>query len=356
MLQDADDHGERTVDLGHLLPASPAARLAEGLDAVERRLHAVTSSPAGLVARTSRHLLVAGGKRFRPLVALLAAEAVDPYAPARRPRDAAVAVELLHLSTLYHDDVIDAAATRRGVPSVNARWGDRLAVLAGNRLTALAIEVAADAGDEIPALLARTYARLVAGERLETRLVGRLDAGQSAYLEVVDGKTASLVAAAARAGAVAADAAPVVRDALEAWGRTVGVAFQLADDLLDLTGTEAAVGKPVGHDLALGVYTWPVLEAMTTPAADTLRHLLQGGHPHSSEVVRRAVAALHACGSLQRASVLVGRLLDRADRHLDALPPGPAVEALRELGRTLVPAPQRPPVVVRHRAVQAVGA
>ena len=343
------------MDIGHLLAPRLADHVAGRLVAVEQRLHALTSSPTPLTRQVSRHLLAAGGRRFRPLVTLLAASAVDPHAPPFRARDAAVAVELLHLSTLHHDDVIDAADTRRGVASVNARWGDRLAVVAGNRLTGLALEASADAGGEVPALLARTYARLVAGERLETRLLGRLDAGLDAYLEVVDGKTASLVAAAARAGAAAADADPTARDALEAWGRDTGVAFQVADDLLDLTATRAEAGKPVGHDLTLCVYTWPLLDAMATSAAPSLRRLLRGPLPHPPRDVGRAVAVLHECGSIERASTFVRHLLQRADAHLDRLPPTPAVRALRDLGRTLVPAPERGAVVVGQRAVQAVG-
>lgn len=345
------------MDLGHLLAPSLVPRVADRLAAVERRLHAVTAAPGGLAQRSSRHLLAAGGKRFRPLVVVLAASAVDQAAEPRPVRDAAVSVELLHLSTLYHDDVIDAAATRRGVASVNARWGDRLAVMAGNRLTALSLEAAADAGDEIPALLARTYTSLVAGERLEARLAGRLDAGVAAYLEVIDGKTASLVAAAARAGTVAAGAMPAVRDAAEAWGRAIGLAYQVADDVLDLTGTAARAGKPVGNDLALGVYTWPLLDALTTSAAGALRRLLGGPLPHDPAVVDEAVAIVRACGSLDRAIALVHHLLTRADRHLAALPAGVASRALHDLGRTLVPhiATVTSATAVPTRQVQAVG-
>lgn len=348
--------GEKHVDLGQLLPSSLVTPVTDGLDAVERRLHAVTAASTGLTQLSCRHLLAAGGKRFRPLVALLAAVAAAPAAPGRRARDVAVAVELLHLSTLYHDDVIDAADVRRGVPSANRRFGDRLAVVAGNRLTALALEAAADVGGEVPGLLARTYARLVAGERLETRLVGRLDAGQGVYLEVIDGKTAALVAASARAGAAAADAPARTRDALESWGRTVGLAFQVADDLLDLTATQHEAGKPVGHDVELGVYTWPVLDALATTSGDELRRLLAGPLPHPPEVVAQAVALIASSGSIERATRFVHRLLQRADGHLDALPAGPATQALRGLGRSLVPLDDVRTVAVPRLEAQAVGA
>lgn len=344
------------MDLGHLLPPRLAMRMAAALHAVERRLHELTGATDGLARASSRHLLAAGGKRFRPLVALLAAEATNHRASSRPVRDVAVAVELLHLSTLYHDDVIDGADTRRGVASANRRFGDRVAVAAGDRLTALALEAATEVGDEVPALLARTYGRLVAGEHLETRLVGRLDGGRTAYLEVVDGKTASLVATAARAGAVAAGADAPTRDAIEAWGRTVGVAFQVADDLLDLTATAAEAGKPVTHDIADGVYTWPVLDALTTAAGDPLRCLLRGPLPHPPDVVARALEHLHACGAFERTMQFVRRLLAAADHHLDALPSSHAATALRDLGHSLVPVASEPAVDLVAFEAEAVGA
>ncbi|MFA9445377.1 polyprenyl synthetase family protein [Egicoccus sp. AB-alg6-2] len=332
----------------HLLAPPVRGWLDERLGEVDQRLHALAGSATPLTDRSGRHLLSAGGKRFRPLVTLLVAAALDADATPARIRDAAASVELLHLSTLCHDDVIDGAATRRGVPSVNARWGERLAVAVGDRLTALAFEAAAGVGDELPALMSRTYRRLVEGERLETRLVGRLDGGPGAYLDVVDGKTASLLAAAARAGAVTTDTPGAVRAGIESWGRTVGVAFQLADDLQDLTATEARAGKPVGRDLELGVYTWPVLDASASRTGARLRTVLAAPPPHPPRVVEEAMGIVRSSGSLERADALVQRLLDRADHHLEILPPGPACSALRALSRTLVPAaaPVRTPAGV----------
>ena len=325
------------------LRAGTAAHLMQ----VEQRLRAVTGSTDPLAERSGRHLLDAGGKRFRPLLTLLVADALGRDGDDRRVA-AACAVELLHLSTLYHDDVIDGAATRRGVSSANARWGERLAVFAGDRLTALAMAASADAGDEVPALIARTYRRLVEGERREADLVGRTDGGITGYLDVVDGKTASLVAAAARGGAAVTGAAGPVRDGIEAWGRTVGVAFQVADDLLDLTATPASAGKPVGRDLAVGVYTWPILAAIGTPSGPRLRTVLQGPPPLTRRAVEEAMEIVHACGAVARAGRLVEHLLDRADGHLTVLPPGPARDGLRALARTLVP-----PAVAVHRLPEA---
>ncbi|MFA9428852.1 polyprenyl synthetase family protein [Egicoccus sp. AB-alg2] len=340
------------MDPLNLLEPPLRADAAARLEAVEGRLHAAVAARDPLADRSSRHLLTAGGKRFRPLVTVLVATALG--APGRdRLTAAACASELLHLSTLYHDDVIDGADVRRGVPSANARWGERLAVLAGDRLTALAFEAAADAGDEVPGLLARTYRRLVEGERLEASLVGRIDVGVTGYLEVVDGKTASLIAAAARAGAAMAGAAPAMRTRAEAWGRTLGVAFQLADDLLDLTASAEVAGKPVGHDLELGVYTWPVLDAIGSPAGVRLQTVLRDPPPHPRPAVEEAMQIVHGCGAVTRAGRLVERFLDRADDHLGALPPGPARTSLRTLGRALVPPPAAVPSA---RVPEAVGA
>ncbi|GGI04475.1 polyprenyl synthetase family protein [Egicoccus halophilus] len=310
--------------------------LTSRLQEVEDGLATAVSSPVALADRTGHHLLAAGGKRFRPLVTLLVGASVSPTPP-ERLLDAAMACELLHLSTLYHDDVIDAASTRRGVPSVNATWGERLAVLAGDRLTALAFASAAAAGSETPGVLAGTYRRLVEGERHETLLLGRLDGGVAAYLDVVDGKTASLLAAAAHVGAAVADATSVRRQAAEAWGRTLGVAFQLADDLLDLTATADDTGKPVGNDLRLGVYTWPVLDAVEGHAGRHLRRVLAAPPPHPADVVEEAIDIVRTSGALERAEATVDRLLARADDHLAVLPDGGARHGLRELARSLVP-------------------
>jgi heptaprenyl diphosphate synthase len=246
------------------------------------------------------------------------------------------------LSTLYHDDVIDQAETRRGVASVNARWGARLAVAAGDRLTALALAEAADGGPGVPRALARTYARLVEGERLETAVVGRLDAGTDTYLAVIEAKTASLLATAAEVGAWAGGAGAGSRQALSAWGRDLGLAFQVADDLLDLTGDSRAAGKPVGRDLALGVYTWPILDALATPAGWRLRTVLAGTPPHPAPTVEEAMRIVRESGAIGRAERLVHRLLDRAERSLRRLPATPAAAALGDLGRTLTPAPAQP--------------
>jgi heptaprenyl diphosphate synthase len=319
--------------------ASPrqVATTREHLDAVAVVIDEATRSSDPIVDTACNHLVRAGGKGFRPLVSVLAATAVGEVTT--RTHVAAACCELLHLSTLYHDDVIDDAELRRGAPSANRTWGERVAVLAGNRLTAMALEVAGRAGGSIPAVVASTYRQLVEGEHRETQLLGCTDHGLADYLAVIDGKTASLIGAAAHVGALSTDARPGHVDALAKWGRTVGQAYQVADDLLDMTATSASTGKPAAHDVRQGVFTLPLLDAINGPGGDELRGLLTGGAPYPPATVERVLDLVRASGALERAAALVDELLSRADEHLAALPAGPARRALHDLARSVVPNP-----------------
>jgi heptaprenyl diphosphate synthase len=293
-------------------------------------------SPQPAVDVACGHLVRAGGKGFRPLVSILAAEAVGEITP--RTHAAAASCELLHLSTLYHDDVIDDADRRRGATTVNRAWGERVAVLAGNRLTALALEVAGRAGGQVPAVMASTYRQLVEGERHESQLIGRTDQHITDYLRVIDGKTASLIAAAAQVGAASSGGDPAHARALQEWGRTVGQAYQIADDVLDVTATTATTGKPTAHDLRQGVFTLPLLMALTGPFGTQIRVLLAGGTPYPSRTIGRVLELLQASGAIEQACDTVDDLLGRADEHLATLPPSRARHALHELARSVMPA------------------
>jgi heptaprenyl diphosphate synthase len=324
-------------DVARLDSASPQEVAADGghLDAVAVLVEQAVRSPDPDVDAACGHLLRAGGKGFRPLVTVLAAAATGHVTA--RTHAAAAACELLHLSTLYHDDVIDDADRRRGTSSANRTWGERVAVLAGNRLTALALEAAGRAGAPVPAVVASTYRELVEGERRECQLVGSTDHGVEAYLEVIDGKTASLIAAAARVGAVSTDAGPAHVDGLATWGRTVGQAYQIADDLLDVMASSAAAGKPTASDVRQGVFTLPLLDALDGPGGDQLRVLLAGGGPYPGPAIERVLAIVRACGAIERSATRVEELLRRADEQLEVLAPGPARQALRKLARSVVP-------------------
>ncbi len=315
------------------------------LDAVASIISHAVRSTDPVVDTACTHLVRAGGKGFRPLVSVLSAAAVGDVT--HRTHAAAASCELLHLSTLYHDDVIDGADRRRGTSSANRAWGERLAVLAGNRLTALALEVASRAGADVPTIVAATYRQLVEGERRESQLVGCTDYDIADYLRVIDGKTASLIAAAAQVGAISADAPGTQVDAVTAWGRTVGQAYQVADDLSDLTASSAETGKPAGNDLRQGVFTLPVLDAMSGPDGEELRRLLARARPYPRASVERVLTLVRRCDAIGRASRRVDELLERADKALDTLPPGPARGALQGLARSVVPeipsAPRTPP-------------
>lgn len=254
-----------------------------GLSAVEEGLLEATKSDVPFITEAARHLVRAGGKRFRPLLVMLAAEFGDPHAPGIVP--SAVVVELTHLATLYHDDVMDEAEVRRGVPSANARWDNSLAVLTGDFLFSRASHILADLGPEAVRIQAEAFERLVTGQILET--VGPRDGRDPIehYLDVLAGKTSSLVAVSCRFGAMMSGAEEQVVDILTQYGERLGIAFQLADDVLDIASDSHESGKTPGTDLREGVPTLPVLHlraqaARTSgPGAEDdrrLRELLDG--------------------------------------------------------------------------------
>jgi len=185
-------------------------------------------------------------------------------------------VELVHLGSLYHDDVMDDATTRRTVDSVNAKWGNLKAILAGDYLLARASEIAASLGTEVAGLLAATIARLCQGQILELQSAFDLDRTERAYLDSIDGKTASLLATACRIGGIVAELPRPQIEAITTFGRSYGMAFQIVDDLLDVTATDEELGKPAGHDLVEGTYTLPIIRTLAAGGgpADELRSLL----------------------------------------------------------------------------------
>jgi heptaprenyl diphosphate synthase len=313
----------------------------ERLAEVEERLLEAATSDDPYLTKIAQHLLLAGGKRFRPLLALLASE----FGPGedggsrrdRRPVEAAVSVELIHVGSLYHDDVIDESDVRRGAPSVNANWTNTVAILAGDFLMARASEVAATyLSQESVRLLAVTYAELVEGQTRELQLVGSLNHSLVDYERVIAGKTASLIRTSARLGAMAADAEPAVVEALTTWAWELGIVFQLADDALDLVGTEDSLGKPAGSDIREGKFTLPVLAAAHDHSGGRLRHLLSQARPYSDEVADEAISLLRGGGWVDRAIDAALARVETAQQALETLPAGPAKTALAELGRYLV--------------------
>jgi heptaprenyl diphosphate synthase len=213
-------------------------------------------------------------------------------------------VELVHLGSLYHDDVIDEASTRRGRVSVNANWTNTIAILSGDFLLARASEVAAPLGEEAVALIARTYASLVEGQTLELQLIDGVDHGPDEYYDVIGGKTASLIRTSARLGAMTGAAAPHQVEAVSEWGWEMGLVFQMTDDVLDLVADEAFLGKPAGSDMLEGTYTLPVLYAVAGPDGPEIRDLLARGRPDPATVARLL--------DIVRSGGYVDRVLDEA--------------------------------------------
>ena len=312
----------------------PVDRVWARLERVEERLYEATTSDDPFLTEIAQHLLGAGGKRYRPLLAQVAAELGGD--PGDHPVEAGVAVELVHLGSLYHDDVIDEAASRRGTASVNENWSNTVAILAGDFLLARASEVAAPLGTEAVALLARTYAALCEGQILELQLGNDLDQGLDGYFRVVELKTASLICTSARLGAMAGGASEEAIAAAFRWGHEIGMVFQLTDDVLDLVATDEFLGKPAGSDIGEGTFTLPVLHALTGPHGGEVRALLTPGQPYPPGTVQQVIELVRSGGHVEQALAEVDRRIEVARAAMAALPDDDITGVFRRLGDYLV--------------------
>ncbi len=312
-----------------------AAQMLDGLAAVEKLLQETVASDDPFVSEVARHLVDAGGKRFRPMLVLLAAQFGDPSADGVVA--SAVVVELTHLATLYHDDVMDEALLRRGADSANARWGNSVAILTGDFLFARASDLLADLGPEAVRIQARTFERLVRGQIHET--VGPAE-GQDPldhYLGVVADKTGSLIATSGRFGGMLSGARQADTDVLTRFGERIGVAFQLADDLLDIESETTESGKTPGTDLREGVPTLPALHALRSaePEHARLRSLLSRPLPDDAEHAE-ALELLRLHPSMTAARAELRRWADDARAELAPLADGAAKDALVSLCDTVI--------------------
>ncbi|WP_372339059.1 polyprenyl synthetase family protein [Actinoplanes sp. RD1] len=320
------------ASLGVVIDPGVDESVSATLGVVEEALRSNVTSADPLVAEAARHLMDAGGKRFRPLIVALGAQFGDPERAEIVP--AALVVELTHLATLYHDDVMDEAAVRRGAPSANSRWGNSVAILVGDYLFARAADIAADLGTEAVRLQARTFSRLVHGQIAET--VGPRDRDPiEHYLYVIAEKTASLMATSARFGGMFSGAAPDHVEALAQYGETIGIAFQLSDDLLDIASESVQSGKTPGTDLREGVPTLPVLYALagddTDASAVRLRELLGSGPLVDDDLHAEALGLLRESAAMKRARETVRSYAEEARASLMRLPDGPARRAMEAL-------------------------
>ena len=299
------------------------------LDAVETRLKDTAAAQTAFTTDAAQHLLAAGGKRFRPLLVVLASQ-LYPGAEASAIDRAAVVMELTHVASLYHDDVMDEAEMRRGVPSANSRWDNTVAIMVGDFLFSRASSTVATLGTDYVLLQAETFARLVQGQIVETRGPGAEDDPLEHYLEVVADKTGSLIAASTVFGGMVCGAPQEVLDALAAYGEEIGVVFQLSDDLIDIASDTS--GKTPGTDLREGVPTLPVLMLRASAGPDDARLLELTSRPITDEdEVAEALAALRAHPVLEEARAEVERRAEVARGYLSRLPEGPARDALSAL-------------------------
>ncbi|MGO4956278.1 polyprenyl synthetase family protein [Luteococcus sp. Sow4_B9] len=293
---------------------------------------AVADSP--FVTEAARHIINAGGKRFRPLLVILGSHFGNDVDEADLTR-AALVVELTHVASLYHDDVMDDADMRRGAPSANRRWDNSIAILVGDYLFARASTTVADLGTEYVRLQAETFARLVQGQIAETRGPQGDEDPLAHYLQVVADKTGSLIATSAVFGGMVAGASQEYLSALDAFGEEIGVVFQLSDDIIDITSNET--GKTPGTDLREGIPTLPtlMLKASKDPADQALTDLI-ASDLSSDEKLAEVLEQLRAHPVIEQARAEVQRHADLALSYLEPLPEGPAKEALAKICNDLV--------------------
>ncbi len=313
-----------------LADAELAADLADGLARVEIGMREAARASDELLDQTSAYLIEAGGKRFRATLVLLAAHFGNPHDERIVP--AAVAIELTHLATLYHDDVMDEAEVRRGSQSANSRWTNSVAILTGDFLFARASGLLAELGAEAVRIQADTFSRLVAGQIAET--VGPRPGQDSLehYMSVITGKTASLIATAGQFGAMYSDAGTEITEAMAPACAALGIAFQLSDDILDVTSESLQSGKTPGTDLREGVRTLPVLHALACAGPDDARLIeLLNTDLSEPDLLDETLDLLRKHPGMDLARADVRRWANQAREYIAALPDVPARAALAEL-------------------------
>jgi heptaprenyl diphosphate synthase len=313
-----------------LSDAALAADVAEGLVLVEEGMRQAARAQHELLDQTSAYGIEAGGKRFRAMLVLLAAQFGNPRDERIVP--AAVAIELIHLATLYHDDVMDEAELRRGSESANSRWTNSVAILTGDFLFARASGLLAGLGAEAVRIQADTFSRLVAGQIAET--VGAKP-GEDAiehYMGVITGKTASLIATSGHFGALYSGAPPEVVAAMGPACAALGIAFQLSDDILDVTSESLQSGKTPGTDLREGVRSLPVLHALRSAGPDDARLVeLLSTDLSDPDLLEEALGLLRKHPGMDMARSDVRHWANLSRERIAALPEVPARAALAQL-------------------------
>jgi heptaprenyl diphosphate synthase len=303
------------------------------LELIDAALLKAAEADSDMVTEAAQHIIAAGGKRFRPLLVVLASY-LGPHAAADDVVKAAVVVELTHVASLYHDDVMDEARMRRGSASANSRWGNTVAILVGDLLFARASDIVCDLGPEFVRLQARTFSRLVQGQIAETVGPSGTDPLDH-YLRVVSDKTGSLIATSALFGSKISGAAPHLQRIMADFGEQIGVVFQLSDDIIDITSDQT--GKTPGTDLREGIPTLPTLLARKShdPADARLLQLLDSDL-HDDTALHEVLDLLRRHRCIDQAREEVRSRAEAARALLEPLPDGPARSALDDLCTTVV--------------------
>jgi geranylgeranyl pyrophosphate synthase len=309
----------------------------DDLRRVEKELLRVVASDGEFLTEIASHLILAGGKRVRPGFSIAASSVLDAQGSAASLDviRGGCAVELVHLGSLYHDDVMDDATTRRTVKSVNVQWGNLRAILAGDYLLGRSSEIAADLGTEVAGLLATTITELCEGQILELESAYRTDRSIDSYQRSIAGKTSSLLATACRVGAIVGELPRPVVESMSEFGRAYGVAYQVVDDILDIIATDEQLGKPAGNDLIEGIYTLPVIHALADPAVgDELRPLLTTTITTAER--DRARKLVRESDGVTIALDVARTWADKAAANLSDLPDTPGAHALRAAADHLI--------------------
>ncbi|MHB8148318.1 MAG: polyprenyl synthetase family protein [Vulcanimicrobiaceae bacterium] len=303
---------------------------------VEAFFASTFSTDNAIITEAVKRMLAAGGKRLRPRMTLLAAQACGGD-PAEHLHLAAY-MELIHVATLIHDDVVDNAQMRRGVNATAIDYGNRVSVLAGDYLFAWIFKnVTANYPHPVPNILSSTLADICDGEVLQLRALGHLDLGIDGYIDIARKKTASLFAASARCGAIMGGGSAADIDALRSFGDLYGIAFQMNDDLLDMTADEQTVGKPVGNDLTERKMTIPLILALGRGDRD-FRVALERfyGGTENGAMIGTMIRAVDGQGGLQATRERIGEFVARAKAALQPLPENTSKESLANLADALL--------------------
>ena len=307
----------------------------EGLAEVERRLMALTEVSYPRLSQLLEHSLGTGGKRIRPALVLLSAKFYNYDLGRLLPM--AVAVEVLHTATLVHDDAIDHSPLRRGRPTINKVWGEDKAILLGDYLLAKAEELVSETQNlGVIRLFARAIMTLASGELAQAFGAFNLEQTREQYFARVSAKTASLITLATESGAILSQAPEKMVTALKDYGQSLGIAFQIVDDILDFVGDEAEMGKPTGSDLSEGTLTLPAMMILERYPPDNPIRRLFSHEGDKQENIRLAIELVGSSGVLEECYQLAQDYYVRAGTSLDPLPTNPARKSLKELAQYVV--------------------